>query len=103
METTGFSEPHDLLIKTDLIVKGYYMQGVPWPSEDDKVCRLKSLSENIAKDFKDASLERLMRNIHLIASYLPKFLGSFDEYYSEKMNKKDLCGVYGGLYTQVIE
>lgn len=74
-----------LLIKTGFIAKRYYSQPVPFPLPRDKQAWLRSLPQHIANDFKDASLDYLMRHIPFLAWYMPRFVGSLDEYYRENM------------------
>jgi hypothetical protein len=70
----------DFLEKTGHISIEYYKQEVPFPDEQDKLMWLSTLPSNIAANFAEYSLEKLMLNIPFLAYYIPKFVGTLDDY-----------------------
>jgi|ERR1035437_5419669 hypothetical protein len=77
----------ELLRKTgEITFNGYYKQEVPFPDEKDKLLFLATLPKNIAKDFDKYSLEKLMLNIPFLAYYMPKYVGSIDDYVVKRLS-----------------
>lgn len=86
----------ELLTKVGEITIEYYKQDVPFPDEEDKLLWLSTLPKNIALHFSEYSLERLMLNLPFLAYYIPKFVGSIDDYVVKRLSSDEV-----GQYLEI--
>ncbi len=75
----------ELLSKIGKVTMEYYKQEVPFPDEKDKLLFLATLPKNIAKDFSELPLEKIMLNIPFLAYYMPRHVGSIDDYITNRL------------------
>lgn len=79
----------ELFKKTSEIILEYYKQEVPFLDEKEKYLWLETLPKNISLKFADYTLDKLMLNIPFLAYYMPKYVGSINDFVIKELNENE--------------